>query len=260
MDFRAQHLPSSRGEASRPTGGGRPRRCCADGRRRGEDAPPGVRRVFSPPPSPPGSPPARRSFRPIAPAVISRRSDHRPPGVSPAGAAATIPSHPADGRGGFRRRSRRCLVSGAGRRPVHPAAGGCPSSVRTDDGAASGGASRRPELPTLRRQRRLSLSLSLFLSRRRELVIGVTNSRLNEGFFDEKCAPSPGPFGPPSPTWGRGKRRRDPIEVPRQSAKTILSSLPVQPDGRRTPASGGSCPNSYGRYSGRRKRWFLKPH
>ena len=151
----AQRSASSRGEAGRPTGGGRPRRCCADGRRRGEDAPPGVRRGFSPPPSPSGSPPARRSFRPIAPAVISRRSDHRPPGVSPAGAAATIPSHPADGRGGFRRRSRRCLVSGAGRRPVQPAAGGRPSSAWTDDGAASGGGNRRPEPPTPRRQRRL---------------------------------------------------------------------------------------------------------
>ena len=44
--FPAQRPASSCGEASRPTGGGRPRWWCADGRRRGEDAPPGARRGF----------------------------------------------------------------------------------------------------------------------------------------------------------------------------------------------------------------------
>jgi hypothetical protein len=152
---------------------------------------------------PPVRSPAAGGFHRISAVTVLLPSNVQAPGVSPAGSAA-IPSRSAAGRGGLRRRSRRCLVSGAGRRPVHPAAGGCPSSVRTDDGAASGGASRRPELPTLRRQRRLSLSLSLFLSRRRELVIGVTNSRFNEGFFDKKCAPSPGQFGHPLPRGGEG--------------------------------------------------------
>ena len=105
---------------------------------------------FHPSPSPPRSPRARRSFRPSAPATIYRPSndpaagglhpsaattvlfpsDARAPGVSPPGAAAT-PSHPAAGRGSLRRLRRRCLISGAGRRPIHPAAGGRPSVART---------------------------------------------------------------------------------------------------------------------------------
>jgi len=150
--FQAQRPASSRGEASRPTGGGRPRRCCADGRRRGEDAPPGVRRGFFRRRRRPGSPRARRSsipskrpggdfppvrspaaggFHPSAAATVLLSSDTRAPGVSQSGATAAIPVHPTAGRGGLRRRSRRGLVSGAGRRPIHPAADDRPSSGRT---------------------------------------------------------------------------------------------------------------------------------
>jgi len=103
--------------------------------------------------------------------VLRRRSGGHPfpgrrlgAGGFSAGTTAAIRSHPAAGRGGLRRRSRRGPVPGAGRLPVLPANGGGPSSARQDDGPASG-EGRRPEPPTTRRRRCLSLSFSRCLSR-----------------------------------------------------------------------------------------------
>ena len=66
---------------------------------------------------------------------------------------------------------------------------------------------------------------------------GVTNSKY----------PAPHPaFGHPLPR-GEGNSEVVRLICPMNWATTLLGGSPAQPDGRRTPASGGSCPNSYGR-------------